>query len=130
NESIVWSRDNAGPYNPSPLIYGDYLYVLYDFGFFGCFDARTGKEIYNKVRMVPGANAFTASPWAYNGKIYCLSEEGDTFVIEAGPKYKVVGKNSLNEMCMASPAIAGGSLFIRTLTKLYRIDKQATAASR
>ncbi len=130
NQYVVWSRNNAGPYNPSPLVYGDYLYVLYDFGFFSCFDAKTGKEIYKRERMGPGATAFTASPWAYNGKIFCLSEEGDTLVIKAGPKYAVLGKNSLNEMCMATPAIAGGSLIIRTLTKLYRIEKQATAARR
>jgi outer membrane protein assembly factor BamB len=127
NDYVVWSRDNIGPYNPSPLVYGDNLYVLYDYGFFGCYDARTGKEIYAKVRMGPGATAFTASPWAYNGKIFCLSEDGDTFVIQAGPKDTVVGKNSLNEMCMATPALAGNSLLIRTLTKLYRIENQTAA---
>jgi len=123
NEWIVWCRKQAGPYNPSPIAYGDYLYVLYDRGLFSCYDLRTGKEIYAKERMGPGATAFTTSPWAYGGKIFCLSEDGDTFVIKAGPKYERVGKNSLDEMCMATPAIAHGSLFIRTLTKLYRIEQ-------
>jgi len=125
NEYIAWFQPQAGPYNPSPIIYGDYYYTLLDRGFFTCHEARTGKEVYGRQRIEPGAGAFTASPWAYNGKIFCLSEDGDTFVIQAGPEFKVVGKNSLNEMCMATPAIARGSLIIRTASKLYRFAKGA-----
>jgi hypothetical protein len=106
-------------------VYGDYYYTLYDRGFFTCHDAKTGSEVYAKVRIDPGVNAFTSSPWAYNGKIFCLSEDGDTFVIQAGKEYKLMGKNSLDEMCMATPAIVRGSLIIRTATKLYRITKGA-----
>ena len=123
NASVAWCQKKAAPYNPSFLVYGEYCYVLYDMGFFGCYDARTGKEIYERQRIGPGATAFTASPWAYNGKIFCLSEDGDTFVIAAGPEFKLLGKNSLGEMCMATPAIANGSLFLRTESKLYRIQK-------
>lgn len=122
NSSIAWYEKTAAPYNPSPLVYGDQFYVLFDFGFLSCRDARTGKEIYDKQRINPeGTSAFTASPWAYDNKIFCLSEDGDTFVFQAGPEYKLVGKNSLGEMCMATPAIARDSLIIRTMTKLYRI---------
>ncbi len=127
NAFIAWGTKKGGPYNPSPLVYGDYLYVLYDMGMLSCYDARTGQEIYNRVRIGPGANAFTSSPWAYDGKIFCLSEDGDTFVIQAGSKFALLGKNSLGEMCMATPAIAQGSLIIRTLTKLYRIQDSAAA---
>ena len=67
--------------------------------------------------------AFTASPWAYNGKIFALSEDGDTFVVQAGPEFKVLGKNALDEMCMATPAIYRSSLIVRTASKLYRIRK-------
>jgi outer membrane protein assembly factor BamB len=124
NEYIAWSQPTAAPYNPSPLVYGDYFYVLFDFGFLSCHDAKTGKEIYGKQRInTEGTSGFTASPWAYNGKIFCLSEDGDTFVFQAGPEYKLVGKNSLGEMCMATPAIAHGSLIIRTTSKLYCIQK-------
>ncbi|HXG66076.1 MAG TPA: PQQ-binding-like beta-propeller repeat protein [Blastocatellia bacterium] len=125
NQHIAWFQPQAGPYNPSPLIYGDYYYTLLDRGFFTCHDARTGKEIYGKQRISAESTAFTSSPWAYNGKIFCLSEDGDTFVIQAGPEYKLLGKNSLDEMCMATPAIARGSLFIRTASRLYRITKTA-----
>ena len=124
NEFIAWYGRTAAPYNPSPLVYGDYFYVLFDFGFLSCQDARTGKEIYDKQRIRPEiATAFTASPWAANGKIFALSEDGDTFVFQAGPEYKLLHKNSLDEMCMATPAIAGDRLLIRTLTKLYCLGK-------
>ncbi len=126
NEFIVWFNRLAGPYNPSPLVYGDALYVLYDQGFLAAFDARTGKEIYEKQRL--GAGAFTVSPWAYNGKIFCLSEDGATFVIQAGKEFKVVGRNNLDELCMATPALVRGSLLLRTETKLYRIQRGAKAA--
>ena len=123
NEYIAWYQRQGGPYNPSPLVYGDYYYTLLDRGIFTCHDARTGREIYGKQRIDPEASAFTASPWASNGKIFALSEDGDAFIIQAGPEFKVLGKNSLDEMCMATPAIARGSLIIRTATKLYRIGR-------
>jgi outer membrane protein assembly factor BamB len=123
NEYIAWYQRQAGPYNPSPLVYGDYYYTLLDRGIFTCHDARTGREIYGKQRIDPEASAFTASPWASNGKIFALSEDGDTFVIQAGTEFKVLGKNPLDEMCMATPAISRGSLIIRTATKLYRIGR-------
>jgi outer membrane protein assembly factor BamB len=122
NEFVAWYQRQAGPYNPSPIVYGDYFYTLLDFGFFTCRDARTGKEIYGKQRIDPAGAAFTASPWAYHGKIFALSEDGDTFVIQAGPEFKVLGKNSLDEMCLATPAIYRSSLIVRTASKLYRIE--------
>ncbi len=125
NQFIAWYQRQAGPYNPSPIVYGDLYYTLLDRGFFTAHDAKTGKEVYGKQRIDPAAGAFTSSPWAYNGKIFALSEDGDTFVIQAGSEYKLVGKNSLDEMCMATPAIAKGSLIIRTATKLYRITNTA-----
>jgi outer membrane protein assembly factor BamB len=124
NSFIAWYQATGGPYNPSPLVYGDYYYTLYDRGFLTSHDARTGKEVYAKQRISDEVGGFTASPWAYNGKIFALSEDGDAFVIQAGPEYKLLGKNSLDEFCMATPAIARGSLFIRTESKLYRIAKR------
>jgi outer membrane protein assembly factor BamB len=124
NEFTAWYQATASPYNPSPLVYGDYFYVLFDFGFLSCHDARTGKEIYEKQRIRPeGPTSFTSSPWAGNGKIFALSEDGDTFVFQAGPEYRLLHKNSLDEMCMATPGISGDRLLIRTLTKLYCLRK-------
>lgn len=123
NQFIAWYLRQGAPYNPSPLVYGDHYYTLYDRGFFTAHDARTGKEIYAKQRLDPNISGFTSSPWAYNGKIFCLSEDGDTYVIQAGTEYKLLGKNSLGELAMATPAIAKGSLVLRTASKLYRISK-------
>jgi outer membrane protein assembly factor BamB len=122
---VAWSHRQAGPYNPSPIVYGETYYTLHDRGFFTAHDARTGKLIYDKKRIDPAASAFTASPWAYGGKIFCLSEEGVTYAIEAGPEFRVVGKNPLDEVSFATPAIAHGSLLIRTASKLYRISKSS-----
>ena len=124
NAYIKWAQLQAASYNPSPIVYGDYYYTLFDRGFFTAHDARTGREVYGKVRIEVGA-MFTSSPWAYNGKIFALSEDGDTFVFRAGAQYELLGKNSLDEMCLATPAIARGSLVIRTASRLYRIAENA-----
>jgi outer membrane protein assembly factor BamB len=123
NASIAWSLPTGAPYNPTPLVYGDVYYTLFDRGFFASHDARTGKELYARQRITADAAGFTASPWAYNGKIFAMSEEGDTYVIQAGPDFKVLGKNSLNEMTLATPAVSGGSLIVRTATRLYRFTR-------
>ena len=122
NAFIVWSNPRLGTYDTSPVVYGDIYYTLMDRGFLLANDARTGAEIYARQRITAEASGFTASPWAYNGKVFALSEDGDTFVMQAGKEFKVLGKNSLGEMAMASPAITGDSLIIRTATKLYRIS--------
>ena len=121
NEFIAWHHPQAAPYNPSPMLYKNLYYTLYDRGFLTCHDAVSGREIYGKQRIEAGANAFTASPWAYNDKIFCLSEDGDCFVIEHGEEYRLAGKNSIGELCMATPAIAQGSLILRSEKHLYRI---------
>jgi len=120
SQHIAWSYPTLGSYNPSALVYGDYHYMLLDRGILISHDAKTGKEIYPQQRITAGT-LFTASPWAYNGKIFVMSEEGDTFVIQAGPEFKVLGKNSLGEFTLATPAVANGSLIVRTASKLYRI---------
>jgi outer membrane protein assembly factor BamB len=126
NEFIAWHLPTDGPYNPSPLVYGDYYYTLLDRGFFTCHDAKTGAEIYSKQRIDPGAAAFTASPWAYRDRIFCLSEDGDTFVIQPGPEFKVIGKNTIEEFSMSCPAITEDRLIIRTQDHLYSIKEGAT----
>jgi outer membrane protein assembly factor BamB len=124
NQFIAWYQPLLGTYNTSALVYGDYYYTLLDRGFLVCHDARTGKEIYPRQRISAESSGFTASPWAYNGKIFLLSEDGDTFVVQAGPEYRLLGKNSLSEMPLATPAVARGSVILRTQSKLYRISKE------
>ena len=130
NEFIVWSRKSGGPYNPSTIVYKDRLYVLYDMGTFACYDAKTGAEIYAKRRL-PEGGAFTSSPWAYDDKIFCVSEDGVTYVIQAGDEFKILRTNPLGEddMCLATPAIAGDRLLIRTAGRLYCLQKSGSPAS-
>lgn len=123
NAFIAWSARTGAPYNPTPLVHGDYYYTLFDRGFFTNHEAKTGKEVYGRQRITSDASGFTASPWGYNGKIFAMSEDGDTYVIRAGATFELLGKNSLNEMTLATPAIAHGSLLIRTASKLYRFSK-------
>ena len=68
-------------------------------------------------------SSFTSSPWAYNGKLFCLTEEGDTHVIRAGPEFELLHTNRLDELAMASPAVAQGKLLLRTASNLYCIGK-------
>jgi len=125
SEFIVWADRTLGTFHASPLVYRGCYYILHDRGFLTCNDPGTGKPIYPRQRISSDTATFTASPWAYNGKIFALSEDGDTFVFQSGPEFKVLGKNSLNEMALATPAVAGGSLIIRTASKLYRISKSS-----
>ena len=124
NDYIVWSQPTAGSYHPSALVHEGYHYTLLDRGILICHDARTGAEVYPRQRVTRGGTAFTASPWAYNGKIFAVSEDGDTYVIKAGPEFELLGTNSLDEWTMATPAVANGSLIMRTVSRLYRISNR------
>jgi outer membrane protein assembly factor BamB len=121
NDFIVWYQPMLGTYNTSALVYEGHYYTLLDRGFLLNHDARTGREIYGRTRIKPGSG-FTASPWAYNDRIFLMGEDGDTFVIQAGPEFELLHTNSLNEMALATPAVVRGSLLLRTQTKLYRIS--------
>ncbi len=92
NEHVVWyERVAGGTYLPTPVIYKNALYVLYDKGIFSRYKVDTGERVF-RSRIAPEASAFTASPWAYDGKIFLLSEEGNTFVVEAGEEYPAAGR--------------------------------------
>ena len=120
SQYVVWRQSTAAPYIPSPIAYRDYVFVLLDQGFLSCYDAKTGKEIYSKKRIDVGAN-FSASPVAMDGKLFLMSEDGDVYVVSAGPEYELLAKNSMGEAIMASPAISDGKMFVRTLKHLYCI---------
>jgi len=130
NAFIAWSDPVGGPYNPSPLFYEGRLYVLYDRGLVSCVDVKSGRLLYDRERL-PDGFAFTASPWAYNGRVYCLNEDGVCYVLRAGDRFEVLHTNRLSEddMCMATPALAGDRLLIRTATRLYCLRKSRTPAN-
>ncbi|MEX2114812.1 MAG: PQQ-binding-like beta-propeller repeat protein [Pirellulales bacterium] len=129
NDFIIWRNNNAGPYNPTSLLYKDLLYVLYDRGIFGCFDPATGEEVYERKR-IPEGRAFTSSPWASDDKIFCLNEDGVTFVIRAGKEFEILHTNTLAEddLSMATPAIVGDRLLLRTDKRIYCIQEGAKLA--
>ena len=96
------------------------MYVVNDNGIMQVFNADTGVELY-KARVGGVGNTFSASPFSYGGRVFFLSEEGDTFVVNPGDAYDEVGKNSLGELAFASPAVTRDGLFIRTQSRLYKI---------
>ena len=123
---IVWTYDRGTAYVPSPVLYGDYLYLTTDNGILTCLEAKTGKVVYADGRL-PVPATFTASLVAYQGMILQVSEDGDAFVIAAGPKHQLVRTNSLGEPIYATPAMAGGCLYIRGDKHLYAIGAAAPA---
>ena len=119
---LVWSYNKGTAYVPSPILYGDYIYLMTDRGLLTCLDAKSGKMEYEGAR-VPKPTTFMASPVAYEGKILLTSEEGETFILKAGPKHEVLRSNSVGEPVYASPAIANGNIFIRGERHLFAIGK-------
>ena len=116
---LAWSNKSQIPHTPSLIVVGDELYAVSDKGIAQCFDAKTGELVW-KERV--GGN-YSASPLYAGGKIYFQSEAGETTVIAAGKKYREIGRNHLKAPTLASYAVAGDTLLIRTKTQLYRIGK-------
>ena len=119
--NVVWTYAKGTAYVPSPILFGDYLYLMTDKGLLTCIEAKTGDVKYEGGR-VPVPATFTASPVAFDGKILITSEDGDTFVIKAGPVHEIIATNSLGEPIYSSPAIANGKIFIRGEKNLYCIS--------
>jgi outer membrane protein assembly factor BamB len=117
---MVWKYTRGTAYVASPILYGDYLYLLTDAGIMTCLDARTGAVQYVGGR-VPVPASFTASPVAFADKILMTSEDGDTFVLRAGPKHEILRTNSIGEPVFASLALANGRIYIRGEKHLYAI---------
>ena len=111
---------------PSPILYGDYLYLMNDRGIVTCLDPRTGAVVYEGGR-VPVPATFTASPVAFDGRILLTSEDGDTFVLRAGPVHEIIQVNPLDEPVFASPALADGVIYIRGARHLFAIQKAPPA---
>ena len=120
---VVWKYNKGTAYVPSPILYGDYLYLMTDGGIITCLEAKTGEVKYEGGR-VPVPATFTSSPVAFEDKVLLTSEDGDTFVIKAGPVFEVIRTNSLGEPVYASIAIGAGKLFIRGAKHLYCIGKK------
>ena len=122
---IAWSNDREGTYIPTPLVYRDILYTLNSNGILTAYKAASGERLYRA--RVGGGGAFSASPVAADGRLYFANEDGDVFIVKAGPEYVELGKRSMNEVIMATPAISDGAILIRTLGHLYAVGEPAAA---
>ena len=110
------------PYVPSPLVMGDYMYLLGDGGILKCVEFKTGKEVYDeRLNGSGGSSKFFSSPVAADGKIYCGSQMGDLIVVKAGAKFEQLSASKLDSPINATPAIAANHVFVRTATSLYCI---------
>ena len=119
---VAWAVERAGTYLPTQVAYRGALYSLTDAGILSRYDATTGKLGYRS--RIDGGVAFTSSPWASDGKIFCLNEEGKTFVVAAGEKYELLKVNDLDEFALATPALVSDRLLLRTETQLYSIRQR------
>jgi len=127
NEHIAW-RNRATPHILTPIVYGDYLYVCGDNGVLTQYQAKTGEQTY-RDRIGGRGITFSASPVAADGKLYFASEDGDVFVVKAGPEYELLARNPMGEVLMASPAISDGLLIVRGQRHVFGI-KEKTAKNR
>jgi len=121
SESIVWSIKRGAAYMPTNLIYGDYLYNLRMNGNLTCFDAKTGEVIYKE--RIPDAMGITSSGVASNGKLYYSLEQGDVVVVKAGSEFKILSRNPMDDILMASPAISDDMIFFRTQHSLVAVGR-------
>lgn len=121
NDFIAWSSTKGSPYTPTPIVYGDLFYTCADNGVLSAYDAKTGARIYQE--RLP--SSFSASPVAADGRLYFASEDGDVFVVKAGPKYELLATNSMGKALMATPALSDGMLILRAENYVHAISEDA-----
>jgi len=117
-DRIVWTYEKGTAYVSSPILYGDHIYLTNDQGILTCLDAKSGKVVYEGGR-VPAPAMFFASMVAYDGMLLQSSEDGDMFLVKAGPTHEIVRTNSIGEPLYASPAIANGRIYVRGLNHVF-----------
>jgi outer membrane protein assembly factor BamB len=127
---VLWHEKRVAPrkasYVPSPIAHGSHFFLVSDTGYVSCFEARTGKRLW----MERLGNHHSASPVSADGYLYFVADDGVTYVLKAGPRFDVVSRNEIGDECRASPAIAHGQIFLRTMHHLCCIGAPATANGR
>jgi outer membrane protein assembly factor BamB len=119
---LQWETPRGSPFVPSPIVVGDYLYIVNDMQSIAtCFEARTGKTMWQDRLGVAKREGFSASPIAVDGKIFFTNDDGETFVLRAGPTFELLHVNDIGERTLASPAMVDGRWYIRTDANLYEI---------
>ena len=117
---LAWRAERGSPYTSTPILYEGILYACTDNGILSAYDPANGERIYQQ-RVGRGGSGFSASPIAAAGRLYLASEDGDVFVVRAGRKYELLATNRMGEVLMATPAVAGNMLIVRTQTQLVGI---------
>ena len=120
---IAWQAERGSPYTPTPVVYDGILYVCVDNGVLAAYDAATGARLYQE-RIARDAGGFSASPVAAAGRLYFASEDGVLHVVRAGRSFELLASNDMGEMVLATPAISGDLLLVRTRTKLYALGER------
>ncbi len=115
---VVWRLTKGVPAKPSPLLIGDLIFMVNDSGIASCVEAETGKVVWHE--RIGGE--YSASPIYADGRVYCFSHEGKATVLRPGRPCEILATSKLDAGFMASPAVAGNALFLRTKTHLYRIE--------
>ncbi len=118
-DAIVWTQTKGNSYTPSPVVFDGKFYALTDTGMLSCYNAKTGEPYYHQTRL-PKTYSFKSSPVGVNGKLYMASENEDVIVVRMGEKFEVLATNTLkDQVFIATPAIAGGEILLRSKTSLF-----------
>jgi outer membrane protein assembly factor BamB len=123
NDAVAWSAPRSGGYMCTPLVYRGLVYIVRYNGVLNVFDAKSGEKKY-EARLAGATSAFTSSPVANDGKVFIASEDGQVFVLEAGPKYQVLAMNEMSTPVLATPAISDGRLLLRTQDQMMAIGRK------
>ncbi len=121
HQFLAWRTAKGSPYTPTPIVYGEFLYVCSDNGVFSAYHVKTGEVVYQQ--RLP--STFSASPVAADGKLYLSSEDGDVFVVKAGAKFELLATNPMGEALMATPALTEGNIILRGQTHIYGVTEAA-----
>jgi outer membrane protein assembly factor BamB len=121
---LQWTSPRGSPFVPSPILYGEYLYMVNDMAsIVTCLEATTGKVMWQGRLGAASREGFSASPVAFDGKVFFTNDEGETFVLKAGPTFQLLHVNKLEETTLATPALVDGRWYIRTDRNLYAIGR-------
>ena len=126
---VAWKLEKGSPYTPTPIVYDGVLYVCLDNGVLSAYDVATGRRLYQQ-RIAPDSGGFSASPIAAGGRLYFASEDGVVFVVRAGKRFELMAHNDMRQMCMATPALSGDLLLVRTRTHIHALREAAAPAAK
>jgi outer membrane protein assembly factor BamB len=122
---VAWTSPRGSPFVPSPVLVGEHLYMVNDMAsIVTCLNATNGQSVWQGRLGLARREGFSASPVAVDGKLFFTNDEGETFVLRAGPKFELLRTNELGEYTLASPALVDGKWYFRTEGNLIAIGRR------